>query len=131
MGKPCSSRLRTLLMAVMVVWDSDESRRVSSSLGTSWNSRSSLAFLAASLWEQERDDHELHYTFTHTHTHTHTHTYTHTHTGKNTQEHSNKQSNTYTQIVNTHTLSLSLSQPMGTNPDVPALTLTWTRSGAR
>ena len=50
MGKPCSSRLSTLLMAATVGCDRDVSLRVSSSLGISWNSRSSLAFLAASLF---------------------------------------------------------------------------------
>lgn len=44
-------------MAATVGWDSDVSLRVSSSLGISWNSLSSLAFLAASLFQD-----------THTHT---------------------------------------------------------------
>lgn len=49
LGKPCSSRLSTLLMAATVGWDSVVSLRVSSSRGMSWNSLRSLAFLAASL----------------------------------------------------------------------------------
>ena len=53
LGKPCSSRLSTLLMAATVGWDREASLRVSSSLGTSWNSLSSLAFLAASLLDRE------------------------------------------------------------------------------
>lgn len=55
LGKPCSSRLRTLLIAATVGCDRDVSRSVSSNLGISWNSRSSLAFLAASLFEQNTD----------------------------------------------------------------------------
>lgn len=51
LGKPCSSRLRTLLMAATVGCDSEVSLSVRSSLGISWNSRSSLAFLAASLFD--------------------------------------------------------------------------------
>lgn len=57
LGKPCSSRLSTLQMAATVGWESEVSLRVSSSLGISWNSRSSLAFFAASLFPKPNKTH--------------------------------------------------------------------------
>lgn len=42
-------------MAATVGCDREVSLRVSSSFGTSWNSRSSLQFLAASLLDAEED----------------------------------------------------------------------------
>lgn len=54
LGKPCSRKLSTLLIAAMVGWDKDMSRSVRSSLGISWNSLINLAFLEASL--QKTDD---------------------------------------------------------------------------
>lgn len=54
LGKPCSSRLSTLQMAATVGWESEVSLRVRSSLGISWNSLSSLAFLAASLFNTNK-----------------------------------------------------------------------------
>lgn len=57
MGKPCSSKLSTLQMAATVGWESEVSLRVSSSLGISWNSRSSLAFFAASLFPRQMKTH--------------------------------------------------------------------------
>lgn len=56
LGKPCSSRLSTLQMAATVGWESEVSLRVSSSLGISWNSRSSLAFFAASLFSHASEN---------------------------------------------------------------------------
>lgn len=44
-------------MAATVGWESDVSLRVRSSLGISWNSRSSLAFFAASLFPKQIKTH--------------------------------------------------------------------------